>query len=671
MFPLCDPRELDFGDAPENPIVPGDYPTTLANDGARHIIVDGFHLGATVDAETDGQPNGTATGDDDNPLGSDDEDGVVFNGPFVPGLTTSITVTVTDTNNLGGKLRAWFDWNGDGDWLDVGEQVFTDLALAGGAHNLSVAVPLTAVVDVNGAPTFARFRFSTDTGLASTGEASDGEVEDYKLQIFPYWTSKCAVITQIGEYFAIPDVLVDVDNGPAVFDVTRVGSLLPATKSIQAAIDYVNANGDVNGDGKLLVAVTAKDTLVQSAAWGGAPFVGRDLGGDGFENFIVTNPSGQQLYVMGNSVNIHAVDASKPVATIKSSVGKVAYMDIHGLDSNVAGVKVGGATATEKNAEAVLVKNTSAQNNVGGIGIWVYDDKVEVSGSQHLSGNKIGIQIDGNNNTLRTNNEIIKNSGLGIKVTGNNNTITDQDIGKLGNPNASGGIEVAGNTNTIKDSEIAYNTGNGVKVTGGTNTVDGNEIYNNTLDAIWSSGASNKFLSNDILSNGGDGLDVTGNSNLIQKNLVGDKSKGNGGDGMRVAGNLKQILENEIFSNWGDGIELIGDSNTIKKNTVGDKNKGGNGLGNVAGNRDGVRVTGKTNTLEENTVNANKGYGFYISGATSTGNKLKNNKSNTESSGSGSENGLAEFKFEAAVTNLGGNRKDNANFTSTAIGTYE
>jgi hypothetical protein len=62
---------LDYGDAPAS------YGTLLADDGARHQIVSGFHLGATVDADFDGQPTIGADGDDND--GLDDEDGVVFN----------------------------------------------------------------------------------------------------------------------------------------------------------------------------------------------------------------------------------------------------------------------------------------------------------------------------------------------------------------------------------------------------------------------------------------------------------------------------------------------------------------------------------------------------------------------------------------------------------------
>ena len=48
--------EADFGDAPE----PG-YPTTLANNGARHVLVSGVFLGARIDFEPDGQPSDSAT----------------------------------------------------------------------------------------------------------------------------------------------------------------------------------------------------------------------------------------------------------------------------------------------------------------------------------------------------------------------------------------------------------------------------------------------------------------------------------------------------------------------------------------------------------------------------------------------------------------------------------
>ncbi len=159
---------LDFGDAP------GPYPTTLANNGARHAIVEGIYLGSGVDEEADGQPDAIATGDDAD--GGADEDGVVFNGPVVIGQNVGLTVTAS----VAGKLDAWVDFNGDGDWSDAGEQVFASQALTAGANSLAIAVPAAADT---ASPTFARFRFSSAGGLSCDGLAGDGEVEDYEVAI--------------------------------------------------------------------------------------------------------------------------------------------------------------------------------------------------------------------------------------------------------------------------------------------------------------------------------------------------------------------------------------------------------------------------------------------------------------------------------------------------------
>jgi hypothetical protein len=90
----------DYGDAPD---ASGDfgespYPTLRESSGARHGITSGFHLGPVspgVDGETDGQPNSGATGDDS--IGLDDEDGVTFVTPLVPGAMATFEVTLTNT----------------------------------------------------------------------------------------------------------------------------------------------------------------------------------------------------------------------------------------------------------------------------------------------------------------------------------------------------------------------------------------------------------------------------------------------------------------------------------------------------------------------------------------------------------------------------------------------
>lgn len=76
---------LDFGDAPDPT-----YPTLLAQNGARHVILTGFSLGALTDAEPDGQPDAQALGDD--LAGTDDEDGVLFPVALFPGVQAPVVV---------------------------------------------------------------------------------------------------------------------------------------------------------------------------------------------------------------------------------------------------------------------------------------------------------------------------------------------------------------------------------------------------------------------------------------------------------------------------------------------------------------------------------------------------------------------------------------------------
>lgn len=167
---------IDWGDAPDGP-----YPTLAISGGANHLIAQGIFLGASVDAELDGQPDPQALGDDQNliypgvpyPLG--DEDGVGLPSPLIPGTTQLYTVFASSP----ALLNAWIDFNGNGSWLDPGEQIHTDTPLVIGLNNFGLSTPSTAVAG----PTFARFRYSSVAGLLPTGFASDGEVEDYLVDI--------------------------------------------------------------------------------------------------------------------------------------------------------------------------------------------------------------------------------------------------------------------------------------------------------------------------------------------------------------------------------------------------------------------------------------------------------------------------------------------------------
>ncbi|RME92931.1 MAG: HYR domain-containing protein [Verrucomicrobia bacterium] len=160
----------DFGDAPPP------YPTTLADDGARHRIDPKVFLGSLVDAEPDGQPDPTATGDDLNPSTSpSDEDGVVSATELYPGAD----VTVEIQASVRGILNGWLDFGADGSWDQPEDYIFDNVPLSPGINTLVFHVPETATPGV----TFARLRFNLQGGLSYKGPADDGEVEDYMVEI--------------------------------------------------------------------------------------------------------------------------------------------------------------------------------------------------------------------------------------------------------------------------------------------------------------------------------------------------------------------------------------------------------------------------------------------------------------------------------------------------------
>jgi len=190
---------LDFGDAPDVTVDPAfAYSTRLVNNGARHVIVSGLFLGASVDAETDGQPDASATGD--NNVGSDDEDGVSFSAPAIiePGATYTATVTATNQTGLQAIACGWIDFNDDGDFDNaefLAGSTTTDAeracvtipdATSDGSFDIDFVIPDDFVFDGGGdGQYFSRFRITTDNAFSSSpsaaGEADSGEIEDHAI----------------------------------------------------------------------------------------------------------------------------------------------------------------------------------------------------------------------------------------------------------------------------------------------------------------------------------------------------------------------------------------------------------------------------------------------------------------------------------------------------------
>ena len=194
--PICSDEEnftvtvldLDFGDLPDQSLGgAGAFPTRLTDDGARHCIPPNpeVYLGKTVDVESDGQPTNLSDGDDS----ADDEDGVFFVAPMIPGHETCIEVDAVNDLGTDVYLQGWIDFDGDGA-LDPAEELASgDFAGGGIAINPGGVSGQTYCFDVpadaaftNGMA-FARFRISSSGNLDYDGFAADGEVEDYKVNL--------------------------------------------------------------------------------------------------------------------------------------------------------------------------------------------------------------------------------------------------------------------------------------------------------------------------------------------------------------------------------------------------------------------------------------------------------------------------------------------------------
>ncbi len=262
--------QFDFGDAP----VP--FPTTLDNNGARHLASELF-LGESIDWEDNGTNSPNADADD--LINVDDEDGIEFIPPLVPGYHFQLYITPSDS----GWLNGWIDFNQDSDWDDYGEQI-PEMQVAPRtdhpelANVRSVLIPEGA--DIGNAA--MRLRLSSERDIGYDGLVPDGEVEDYILPIGagmdsldwgdapdpPYPTLAIhdgarhvvGMHTAFGEYDTEPDGQPDADatgdNLNGVDDESEILFLTPLMPGDSAKIGiwpndvgYINAWIDFNMDG--------------------------------------------------------------------------------------------------------------------------------------------------------------------------------------------------------------------------------------------------------------------------------------------------------------------------------------------------------------------------------------------------------------------------------------
>ncbi|MEL7428075.1 MAG: SdrD B-like domain-containing protein, partial [Bacteroidota bacterium] len=156
-------------------------------------------LGDCVDTELDGIPEPMAGlmegGDDADPgLASfgvcaegDDENGIEFTHPLIPGNESCITVTAVNNTGEDAILQVWMDWNGDGMFGAGEELAFVDNIIpVDGADEVEYCFPVPTEVAYSEGALFVRARLSPEGGLAPDEQLLPvpfGEVEDYKVPL--------------------------------------------------------------------------------------------------------------------------------------------------------------------------------------------------------------------------------------------------------------------------------------------------------------------------------------------------------------------------------------------------------------------------------------------------------------------------------------------------------
>ena len=147
----------------------GDAPSSFGEPS--HILGAGLVLGAAVDEETSGF-------NDPDALADNFDDGVTFPGDFPNDSPVEVEVSGAD-----GYLQAWIDWNQDGVFSEE-ERIATDLQDDDGDGLIQITANTPPAGALPG-DSYARFRWSSQSGLNAEDGAQDGEVEDYRVTIGP------------------------------------------------------------------------------------------------------------------------------------------------------------------------------------------------------------------------------------------------------------------------------------------------------------------------------------------------------------------------------------------------------------------------------------------------------------------------------------------------------
>ncbi|NUQ38223.1 MAG: DUF11 domain-containing protein [Caldilineales bacterium] len=241
---VADALRLDFGDAPDQGpgAGPGDYPTLLADDGPRHVLLPTLYLGRQAPDADDGLGQDVNALSDDT-TGIDDEDGIAM----LPVITTAsgavnLMLTAMNATAAPSTLACWIDFNRDGDFADPGERA---AALVNSSpQRQSVYLTFGGFAVPTPGDSMLRCRIATEAGEVAnpTGFAASGEVEDHWLTIINVGSCRpaSALTTQDSTEDICPEVSI---SGKTWIDAQQDGRFDDEPLLSEVSLVAINSKG--------------------------------------------------------------------------------------------------------------------------------------------------------------------------------------------------------------------------------------------------------------------------------------------------------------------------------------------------------------------------------------------------------------------------------------------
>ena len=152
---------------------------------ATATVNSNLRLGSVAtDADTHGNVNAGASADDGT--GADDEDGVALYAAYASGMSSQITIVVTNNTGSPAYLSGWIDFNNTPGTIEANEVVISNVTIPTGLTNAVQTYSFTVPAGImTTRDVCARFRLSSVNGTGIAGSGGNGEVEDYLVRVCP------------------------------------------------------------------------------------------------------------------------------------------------------------------------------------------------------------------------------------------------------------------------------------------------------------------------------------------------------------------------------------------------------------------------------------------------------------------------------------------------------